>query len=147
MFHLSRKTDYGLILILELLQRKKEGITKPVSLTEIAKKYCISFFFLQKIARELREKGFIKAERGKEGGYSLIKNENTVTLHEVFSALEGSVSVISCFSNNAQIPGIEKKCNMPVHRGLADLNTELNKILKNIRLTDFFTIPEPLNHH
>lgn len=138
MFHLSRKTDYGLILILELLERKRQGIKGPVSLTEVAKKYCISFFFLQKVAKKLREKGFIEAERGKDGGYSLKKNEKDLTLHEVFGAMEGSVSVISCFSNNMQIPELKKKCSMPVHRGLAGLNTELHKILKNINLTDFF---------
>lgn len=139
MFHLTRKTDYGLILILELMRRGLQGKVKPMSLRQIAKQYCISFFFLQKIAKELREKRCIQATRGKDGGYTLSKEIEKMSLHELFSILEGSVSIISCFNSASPLSGFETKCDMPAHKGLALLNRELQKTLKNIRLTDFFS--------
>ncbi|MEK7544795.1 MAG: Rrf2 family transcriptional regulator [Patescibacteria group bacterium] len=138
MFHLSRKTDYGLILILELLQKKIEGNEVPMSLNDIAKKYYISFFFLQKIAKQLREKGFIEAERGKIGGYRIAKEAQETTLYELFMALEGSVSIISCFNSKSPMPMLEKKCEVPAHKGLATVNEELKKLLTATKLKNFF---------
>jgi Rrf2 family protein len=141
MFHLTRKTDYGLILMLELARQKNDGNQAPISLNDIAKKYCISFFFLQKVAKDLREKGLIKASRGKIGGYSL--TEKTPNLNEIFTALEGSVAIMSCFAGTSSIIrkntfGLQKKCQMPAHKGLGTLNTQLADILTKTSLQDFF---------
>ena len=144
MFHLSRKTDYGLILVLELLQKKMEGNEVPMSLADVAKKYYISFFFLQKIAKQLREKGFIEAQRGKIGGYTIAKEAEETTLYELFMALEGSVSIISCFNSKSPMPFLEKKCEVPAHKGLAAVNEELKKLLTATKLKNFFKTPAAL---
>lgn len=144
MFHLTRKIDYGLILMLELYRRQQEGNEQPASLKQIAKQYFISFFFLQKIAKELREKGLITAARGKEGGYVITQKIEKTKLYDIFTALEGSVNIMSCFTPKItpKIPSgkIEKKCTMPAHKGLSILNEEVQKILNKISLSDFFKV-------
>lgn len=134
MFHLTRKTDYGLILMLELSQQ-----AGPVSLRDIAKKYCISFFFLQKIAKILREKGLIEAERGKNGGYKTMKSIEKISVREIFEALEEEVEIISCFKTKMSAPILEKKCQMPVHKGLSELNARLQNLLENTTLKNFIS--------
>jgi Rrf2 family cysteine metabolism transcriptional repressor len=96
LFQFSQKLDYGLFLLTELSRQGKNG---PLSLRTIADQNRMSFFFLQKIAYELRRAGFIEASRGKNGGYVLVKPAKKLCLKEVFEALEGPIAVMPCLAN------------------------------------------------
>lgn len=129
----SKKVDYGLFLLLTLL-KGTNGIT---SLRQIADENHISFYFLQKIALQLREAGLIKAERGKLGGYRLQKSPENITLKDVIEALEGPIAVTQCIPQN----GCEHKCSREnfchARSGLQHVNEKIIESLNSITLINF----------
>lgn len=141
MFHLSRKIDYGLILLLELAQSQADGHTAaPLSLKPLAARRYMSFFFLQRVASLLKQHGLITATRGKTGGYLLAKQAEQITLKSIFEALEGPMSIMYCLDMQPLA-----KCNLQrgcvPHRGLTLLNNDLKSSLNRITLSDFFDQP------
>lgn len=91
-FHFTKMSDYGFFLLGALLQA---GDT-PISIRTIAKKYELSFSFLQKVAHFLKKAGIITAHRGKEGGYVLSKNPKEISLQHIIETLEGPIVFAQC---------------------------------------------------
>lgn len=94
-FHFTKISDYGFFLLGALLQQKDT----PVSIRTIAKKYELSFSFLQKVAHFLKKAGIITAHRGKEGGYVLFKDPKEISLQHIIEALEGPIVFTECLSD------------------------------------------------
>lgn len=141
MFHLTRKIDYGLVLLLGLAEAEK-GKENPLSLRTLASKRYLSFLFLQKIALDLRKSGIIEAKRGKIGGYYLAKTPSEITLKEIFEALEGPISVMHCLGMTVKENFVhEVGCRS--RKGLNMLNEDMKKSMNRITLADFLT---PVQH-
>ena len=68
MSYLTKETDYAIQFALALKESDKDW---PLSLKEFAKASGISFLFLQRIAKKLKEAGLIKSRLGADGGYWL----------------------------------------------------------------------------
>jgi Rrf2 family protein len=94
MFGISKKTDYGLELMLALARNYSRG---PLSLRQIAKERKLPYKFLGQLALELRFGGLIDSKEGKGGGYFLTKKPKKISIAEVVEALEGPVEVGHCF--------------------------------------------------
>lgn len=95
MFRLSQKTDYGLILLSNLLKSKK-----PVSVAQVARKNEISTKFLSQIAQELKRAGFLKSREGVRGGYTLAKKPKEIKILDVLKTLDGELVVGECFEED-----------------------------------------------
>ncbi len=137
MFHLSKKANYGLLLLVELAHVKQES-SSVVSLKEFAESRFMSFFFLQKAAYELRKSGIIGSERGKSGGYFLSREPESITLQEILETIEGPVSISTGLETNVTLPCSNEKY-FTAHRGLNLLNHDLKSSLSRITLQDFMT--------
>jgi Rrf2 family protein len=129
----SKKVDYGLFLLLTLL-KGTGGIT---SLRRIADENHISFYFLQKIALQLREAGLIKSERGKLGGYRLKRPPEKITVKDVIEALEGPIAVTQCLPQS----GCRQRCSREnfcsARYGLQYVNEKIINSLNEITLINF----------
>ncbi len=136
MFQLSKKADYGLLLLIELAQHEGETI----SLKEFAKSRFMSFFFLQRVAYQLRKSQLIESSRGKTGGYFLSRNPKTISLKEIFENLEGSVTISHGLEAKEQLPCLNEKL-FTAHHGLSLLNNDLKESLSRITLQDFINKP------
>lgn len=125
MIRFSKKENYGLIFINELVKNFDKKLTP---LSEIAKKYKISPLFLRNIALDLRRAGLIQALEGKNGGYKLKKAPNEMTVGNIISALSNH-PIFSCCQNTKN-----GKCQVnlcPHGFSLQRLNNEfLEKISK-----------------
>lgn len=95
MFDISKKTDYGLELMIALAKNYGRG---PTSLRRIAKEKKLPFKFLEQVATPLREAGLIDAKEGRSGGYFLQKPPEEISVSRVVEILEGPVEVGACFS-------------------------------------------------
>jgi Rrf2 family protein len=154
--HFSQRVDYGLLLLVELAGNvgggaKASARANPtgggdevagrgafVSLREVAVKNGISFFFLQKVASDLRNAGIVNSDRGKNGGYALAKAAKSVSLREILEAIEGPLNVMQCLGNS---PGTScarsKKCS--IRPGLHFINQTIIKALSETSLADLTT--------
>jgi len=88
--HLSAKTEYACIAVLELATRYGAG--KPVRIREIADPNGIPSRFLVQILLQLKSAGIVGSTRGAAGGYQLMKDPSDITLAEVMAACEGHIS-------------------------------------------------------
>lgn len=95
MFRLTTKSDYGLILLSNLLRSKK-----LVSISSVAKKNKISSKFLSQIAQELKKAGYITSKEGAHGGYTLAKPAQDIKILDVLKTLDGEIVRGECFEED-----------------------------------------------
>jgi Rrf2 family protein len=81
---LPRSEDTAILLCCVLANNT--GKT-PVSLSSIAACHGLSALFLKKLARLLKEKGYLKSKEGVGGGYLLAKPPSRISVWNVISAI------------------------------------------------------------
>jgi len=106
MLQFNKEVDYGLQLILALMELKPSEL---LSLRKFSKDSHISFLFLQRIAKKLREANMIEAVKGAHGGYNLIVKPKKLTIKDVIEAIEGEYAVANCLKSLCHCPK-EKTC-------------------------------------
>jgi Rrf2 family protein len=93
MLKISRKGDYGLLLLTALAQA---GEKEVVSLRKIARERKMPYKFLSQIAPLLVEAGILGSKEGVGGGYFLARNPGSISVGEVLEVLEGPVTPVTC---------------------------------------------------
>jgi len=93
---ISKKTDYGLLLLKSLSQIPKG---KYVSIGQIARTNHLPYKYLSGIATDLKTAGILESKEGTKGGYHLKVNPQNLMLSDILQALEGEL-VVSCGQKN-----------------------------------------------
>ena len=86
MFSFTTKSVYGLDAVLDLARRYGSGL---VQVKDIAERHGIPAPYLVQILNLLVHAGLVRAVRGQQGGYELVRNPGMITLLSVFEVLEG----------------------------------------------------------
>lgn len=94
---ISKKTKYGLKALVHLASADSKAKTQ-VSL--IAEKQKIPKKFLESIMVELKRAGYLGAQKGKGGGYYLLKDPDSIAISDVYRILEGPIAPLPCVSLN-----------------------------------------------
>ena len=94
---LSTKGKYGLRAFIDLAVC---GEGEPVSLTSIAQRQEISVSYLEQLMAKLKKAGLVKSVRGVNGGYSIARPADEISVGDVLRALEGDLAPVEC-------PGID----------------------------------------
>ncbi|GAB4218973.1 MAG: hypothetical protein Fur009_2750 [Candidatus Microgenomates bacterium] len=98
MFKISKSSDYGLLLI-EYLFNKKNF----VSLSEIIEKTNLPKRFLARIGSKLAEAKILESKEGKIGGYRLTSKIKNFTLYDYLKIFE-NFNITSCANDNYSCP-------------------------------------------
>ena len=130
----SKKSQYGLraMVYLASVFGEKNNIR---SLKEISQKENISFDYLEKIISQLEKKGLVGAKRGIRGGYFLKRSPKKISVGEIISTLESTMSPVKCLAK-------EKRYNCPRKKICRTVNVwkkvqeVLNSTLNSITLAD-----------
>lgn len=67
------------------------GLTKPASTSQVAISLGVSEAHLSKVFQRLTKAGFVTPVRGPRGGFKLARPPGSVTLLEVYEAIDGAV--------------------------------------------------------
>ncbi len=129
-FRFRKKTDYGLTMVSLLAQAGKNGLVSVRGMQERG----LPRSFLVKIARDLIKAGVIGAKEGRNGGYFLVKDAESVSLLDIVRALEGNVQTADCTIHGVKCP-MADKC--PHRKVMIKLTTELSDVLAKYHLSDF----------
>lgn len=92
----STKGRYALRLILDLAQHG--GDQTAVSLKECSERQELSLKYLEAIANILIHAGLLRSQRGKDGGYLLARPAEKISVADVMTAAEGSLTPVGCES-------------------------------------------------
>jgi Rrf2 family protein len=97
--HISDAASLGMhsMVLIASEQRK-------ISVAAIAGRLGVSEFHLSKVLQRLAKSGLVKSSRGPRGGFTLSKNRGSVTLLDVYEAIEGPMDGSTCLLD-------ERSCN------------------------------------
>lgn len=132
MLQFTKEVDYAIQLVFALSGLKKSEL---LSLKKFSKEAKISFLFLQRIAKKLREAGLIESVKGASGGYKLAINFRKITVIEIVQALEGSCEIAGCLK--AECKGNCSREEICFSRKVfKTINEKICQYLKNLKLAD-----------
>jgi Rrf2 family protein len=125
---LSKKGEYALRALIDLGIAAEVG-RSLVQVSELAEKERIPVKFLEQIMQLLKEEGFVESQRGKYGGYRLVRPAAKITVGSVVRMIDGPLAPIGCVSHTAY-----EKCSCPdeVHCGLRMLMLDVRNAIAGI---------------
>jgi len=95
---ISKKCKYAIKALLYLADRQSED--RAIFSSEIAENERIPKKFLETILRELRNFQLLQSQRGKTGGYRLLKQPKDINLAELMRLMDGPIALLPCVSLN-----------------------------------------------
>lgn len=93
MMAISTKGRYSMRILL-LMASQPQG--RIFTRHEIAERDDISPAYVQQLMMVLKAAGFVNSHRGKVGGFTLIRDPETITVSEVLKAAEGPIALVPC---------------------------------------------------
>ena len=90
---LSRTCEYA-VRVLAALAELPDGTCAPV--TDLARSACAPAPATGKVLQQLARHGFVRSSRGRGGGFRLARDPATISLHNIFSAINGPEALSRC---------------------------------------------------
>ena len=126
---ISAKARYGLRILLDVALHETHA--RPRTIKEIADAQGISEKFISRIVVPLRERGMLKSERGKLGGFRLAQAPSDITLLAVIETLQGPISLVDCVADKA---GCVRSGTCVARSVWTDVNTAVRAALRGMTL-------------
>lgn len=82
---LHNTTQYAIRILSYIAQK---GNSRLYSAKELSEVLSIPYKFLTKIMTELVKAGFVNSIKGREGGYSLAKDSQKISIHDILGAFK-----------------------------------------------------------
>ena len=140
---LTKKSKYAIIALIHLARRFGQG---PIMISQIASEENIPKKFLEGILFELKNAGIVNSQRGKTGGYYLIKNPEEVYLAQIMLIFDGPIALIPCVTYQYYEPcpecRDEKTC--AIRKVFKDVRDATVSILKKSTLKEMIRIEKML---
>jgi len=92
---LSRRSEYGLRALIDLVRHQDEG---PVPLATLAERERLPPKFLEQIMATLKHAGLVRTTLGAHGGYTLAPGAPDASLSHVIRLLDGALAPVGCTS-------------------------------------------------
>ena len=94
---LTTKGRYGLRAVIDLAVYAKD---EPVSLAAVAERQNISISYLEQLIAKLKKAEIVQSTRGAQGGYTLARAPEEISVGMVLRALEGNLNPVDCVEAN-----------------------------------------------
>ena len=118
-------------MMLDIAQNQNTGF---VTLKDIAQRQAISKKYLEQIALQLSQANVLRAVRGHQGGYRLIREPAEYTALEILRIAEGSLAPVACMDQEPNLCERRGIClTLPLWMGLDQV---IENYLSGITLQD-----------
>ena len=119
---ISTRGRYALRVLVFLAEQNAD---RYITLNEIADKQEISEKYLESIVKMLVKGGFLEGQRGKGGGYRLIRGAEDMNVYDILQTMEESVVPVACLEKGSKPCSRAADCRtLPMWKGL-------NEVVKN----------------
>lgn len=136
MIRMSKQADYGLVLMTAFLRGREEG--GNFSARELAARTRLPLPMVSKILKALAREGLLTSHRGTNGGYSLARTPDRISVSEVLVAVEGPIAMTECLHDRGDCRQVAV---CPVRTNWERINVAVKHVLDAITLAD---MAEPL---
>jgi len=132
MLKLSKKSDYGLLVISKLLHTDEY-----VSLSKLVEHTKLPLRFLARISAVLANNDILMSREGRVGGYKLGKRFPLLSVYDFLSVFENNLVMTGC-QNSSKKCKFEGICK---HKEgvMCKLQNVILEDLKKVKLSDLFT--------
>ena len=137
MLRFTKKADYGLMATHYIAFHQHDGV---VNSKRIAEDLGIPAELLAKILQRLAKRRLIRSVNGPKGGYVLARKPGTITVGEVLRAIEGPLSIVSCYQDT-QCPQLGR-CN--IRRPVWMIQESIERLLDNLSLEEMNNFKPPI---
>jgi Rrf2 family protein len=90
---LSTKSRYGVRAMFDMAYHTG---TLPAQIKDISRRQNISPRYLEQIFQDLKKAGLLNSRRGPQGGYSLSRPAEEITVKDIVLAAEGELQLVNC---------------------------------------------------
>jgi Rrf2 family transcriptional regulator, iron-sulfur cluster assembly transcription factor len=132
---LSNSCRYGIRAVIYLASRYPEK--SNIGIKEISGDLKLPTPFLAKILQQLAKNKILSSTKGPNGGFSLLKKPEAITIFELVKIIDGEAFFNNCMIHDgtcAKIKHSKKLC--PVHNDYAIKREELTNIFKSKTIAD-----------
>ena len=134
MIRLNKMTDYGTVLLSAMASNYADNPMRLHSSVELAQQAGLTQTTTQKILKELAGSDFVHAERGKSGGYRLLRPSADISLIDIVEVLEGPIALTSCVTTSADPCSSRHVCFLGGN--WEKINSAISHALKDVSLAD-----------
>lgn len=128
---ISTKGRYALRLMIDLALN---DTGENVSIKAISARQNISTKYLEQIISMLNRAGYVKSERGSNGGYKLTKKPEEYTVGMILRLTEGSLAITTCTEDEQN--QCERYGSCPTVHLWEKLNNAISDVVDNITIAD-----------
>lgn len=128
---ISTKGRYALRLMIDLALN---NTGENVSIKAISARQNISTKYLEQIISLLNRAGYVKSERGSNGGYKLTKKPEEYTVGMILRLTEGSLAITTCTEDEQN--QCERYGSCPTVHLWEKLNKAISDVVDNITIAD-----------
>jgi len=107
---------------------------KPTQVKDIAERQDIPPRFLEQIFQDLKRAGVVGSKRGPQGGYSLLRTPEEVSIGDVLRITEGPVSLCEEDAQDGKRAG--QSARQVTEAAFDDLSTQIQKCFDGVTLAD-----------
>ena len=93
------KVDYGVRALVDLAVHADAG---PVQTAEIAQRQGIPAPYLDQLLTTLNKFGFVNSRRGPQGGHTLARPPQDVSVGEIKTTLDGNAPILECIQEPSE---------------------------------------------
>ncbi len=128
---ISTKGRYAVRMMLDLTLH---NTGEYISLKDISKRQEITVKYLEQIVTALTKTGFLRSQRGNNGGYRLARAPKDYTIGDILRATEGSLVPVACLEDEPNQCNRSAECvTLPFWQGLAKV---INDYVDSVTLED-----------
>ena len=131
MIRITRLTDYGIVLLSRFASADPGAV---LSARELSSGTGIPLPTASKILKTLTRTGLLTSHRGTQGGYSLSRLPEEVTVADIIGSLEGPIALTDCSGEADGTCDIELTC--PVRTNWQRITDAIRDALEDIPLTE-----------
>ena len=132
---LSSRSRYALRAMLYLAKQKPDEL---VLVADVAKKAKIPKKFLELILLDMKKRGLLHSQRGKNGGYTLARPADQITFAEIIRITDGPLAPIACASVTAyrKCDDCEDEKTCAIRKVMRGVRDSMSAILDTVTLAD-----------
>lgn len=113
MFRINRRTDYAVRVMLSLAKRPFD---QRISTRAVQEEMLVPRPYLQRIVADLARAGLIRTSPGPHGGLQLARSAESISLRQVWEAIEGPLLISDCLKACGVCP-LDQGCPVRSHWG------------------------------
>ena len=139
MIRMTKLTDYGIVILTHMAMEEPGSLHTA---QDLSSKSRVPVPTASKLLKSLARAGLVVSHRGRNGGYGLSRDADTISVAEIISAIEGPIGLTECGTGAGSACDMESFCaakgrwapiNQAIERALQDVPLSAMKPVQTVQ--------------